>query len=279
MYSYRHLHRDEQRQDVQLKHTYSSSVPILDVPRKTCQKQWTIGRSGERGSGRSVLMARHDDDDDDDLFKQTVTAIMMHYSDTKVKVGSPNGGTDFFDIVANTLTPYLFIIWSDYILRTSIDLLTENGFTLKQARKRYLAEFQTDSDYADDITLLANTPTQVESLLHSLEQLAGRIGLHVNEDKAEYMYFDWEERDISILNSESLKFVGKFTYPGSSVSSTESGINMCLTQVWTANDRLSIIWKFDLSNKSKRNLFQAVVDSILLYRSTTWTLPKCIKKI
>ena len=29
------------------------------------QKRWMIGRSGERGSGISVLAARHDDDDDD----------------------------------------------------------------------------------------------------------------------------------------------------------------------------------------------------------------------
>ena len=68
MYSWGPLHRDEQRQDVQLEHTYSSSVPMLNVARKTCQKQWTIGRSGERGSELSVLTARHDDDyDDDDL--------------------------------------------------------------------------------------------------------------------------------------------------------------------------------------------------------------------
>ena len=33
------LRRDEQRQDVQLEHTYGSSVPILDVARETCQKQ------------------------------------------------------------------------------------------------------------------------------------------------------------------------------------------------------------------------------------------------
>ena len=31
---------------------------------KTCQKQWTMGRGGQRGSGISVLMAQHDDDDD-----------------------------------------------------------------------------------------------------------------------------------------------------------------------------------------------------------------------
>ena len=35
------------------------------VVQKTCQSRWTIGKSGERGSGISVLPARHDDDDDD----------------------------------------------------------------------------------------------------------------------------------------------------------------------------------------------------------------------
>ena len=36
-------------------------------------------------------------------------------------------------------------------------------------------------------TLMVNTPTQADSLLHSLEQVAGGIGLHVNADKTEYM--------------------------------------------------------------------------------------------
>ena len=35
---------------------------IRDVALKTCQKRWTIGRSGDRGSGISVLAVRHDDD-------------------------------------------------------------------------------------------------------------------------------------------------------------------------------------------------------------------------
>ena len=48
-----------------LEHTYSSYVRIQDVALKTCQKRWMIGRSTERGSGISVLAARHDDDDDD----------------------------------------------------------------------------------------------------------------------------------------------------------------------------------------------------------------------
>ena len=56
---------DEQRQDDQLEPIYNSSVPIQDVTLKTHRKRWTIGKSGERGSGRFVWMARHVDDDDD----------------------------------------------------------------------------------------------------------------------------------------------------------------------------------------------------------------------
>ena len=58
-------HMDEQRQDIQLGPTYNSSVPIQYVALKTYQKRWTIKRGGGRGSGRSVLMARHDDNDDE----------------------------------------------------------------------------------------------------------------------------------------------------------------------------------------------------------------------
>ncbi len=55
----------------------------------------------------------------------------------KVKVRTQDGDTDFFDIVTgvlrgDTLASYLFIICLDYLLRTSIDLMKENGFTLKK---------------------------------------------------------------------------------------------------------------------------------------------------
>ena len=38
-----------------------------------------IGRSGERGSGISVLVARHDDDDDDDIFMQIVLFQIIQF--------------------------------------------------------------------------------------------------------------------------------------------------------------------------------------------------------
>ena len=84
--------------------------------------------------------------------------------------------------------------------------------------------------------------------------------------------------DISILDGSSLKLVDKFTYQGSSVLSTEKDIDTRLTKVWTAIDKLSIIWKSDLSDKMKRSFFQAAVVSILLYGCTTWTLTKRLEK-
>ena len=46
---------------------FSSYVRIRDVAWKTCQRRWMIGRSGERGSGISVLAARYNNDDEEGL--------------------------------------------------------------------------------------------------------------------------------------------------------------------------------------------------------------------
>ena len=84
--------------------------------------------------------------------------------------------------------------------------------------------------------------------------------------------------DISTLDGTPLKLVDKFTYLGSSVASTEKNIDTRLTKAWTAINRLSIIWKSDLTDKMKRSFFQAAVTSILLYGCTTWTLTKRLEK-
>ena len=84
--------------------------------------------------------------------------------------------------------------------------------------------------------------------------------------------------DISTLDGTFLKPVEKFTYLGSSVSSTEKDIDTRLTKAWIAIYRLSIILKSDLTDKMKRSFFQVAVVSILLYGCTTWTLTKRLKK-
>ena len=128
-----------------------------------------------RGKMEKILFANG-------LTKETVAAIMMLHRNTKVKVRSPDDDTDYFYSVAgalqgDTLTPYLFIICLDYVLKTSFDKMKENGFKLtKERSRRYPAETITDADYADDIALLENAPAQAETLLPSLEWAGADIG-------------------------------------------------------------------------------------------------------
>ena len=74
--------------------------------------------SVHRGKMEQILLAYG-------IPKETVNAIMMMYKNTRAKVRSPDGDTDFFDIIAgvlqgDTLAPFLFIIFLDYVLRTSV---------------------------------------------------------------------------------------------------------------------------------------------------------------
>ena len=118
---------------------------------------------------------------------------------------------------------------------------------------------------------------QAETLLHSLERAAAVIDIYVNPHKTEYMCYN-QTGDISTLDGTPLKLVDNFTYLGSSVSSSEKGIDTRLTKAWTATNTLSIIWKSDLTDKIKHSFFQAAVPSILLYGCTTWTLTKRLEK-
>ena len=158
-----------------------------------------------RGKMEQILLAYG-------LPKETVAAITILYRITKVKVCSPDGDIEYFDIVARALqgdmlAPYLFIICLDYVFRTSIDKIRENGFKMTKKRsRRYPAKTITDADYADDIAILANTPNQAETLLYRLERTTAVIGLHVNAHKTEYMCYN-QTGDISTLDGTSLKLV------------------------------------------------------------------------
>ena len=120
-----------------------------------------------RGKMEQILLAYG-------LPKETVAAIMMLYRNTKVKVRSLDRDTDYFNIVAGVLqgekiAPNFFIICLDYVLRTPIDKMKENGFKVtKERSRRYPEQPITDTDYTDDIALLANAPAPAETHLHSL---------------------------------------------------------------------------------------------------------------
>ena len=99
--------------------------------------------------------------------EQLVNAISKLYEETQAEVLSPDGETDYFEILASvlqgdTLAPYLFAIVIDYVMKKAIgDRAHELGFTLYPRKSRRV----TDLCFADDIALLTNNYQQAQELL------------------------------------------------------------------------------------------------------------------
>ena len=175
---------------------------------------------------------------------------------------------EYFDIVAgvlqgDTLAPYLFIICLTCLEHRLIKSeKTTSSWQRKEAEGTRKNNYWRRLRWWHSDTGKYTQPSWNTVVWNEL---------HVNAHKTEYMCYN-QTGDITTLDWTLLKLVDKFTYQGSSVSSTEKDINTRLTKAWTAIDRLSIIWKSDLIDKMKRSFFQAAVVSILLYGCTTWML-------
>ena len=113
--------------------------------------------------------------------ERLVRSIGALYQNTTSTVRTPDGDSDFFEVLAgvlqgDTLAPYLFVIVLDYVLRTSIDSNSELGFTLKQRQsRRFPATKITDADFADDLSLLADNNRNAEQLLILLKNAAEAV--------------------------------------------------------------------------------------------------------
>ena len=117
---------------------------------------------------------------------------------------------------------------------------------------------------------------QAESLLYFLEQAAKGTGLYMNSDKIEFMHFN-SDFAIFPLNGKPLKFVDK-SNTLYAISHLPKGMSTFISQVWIAIDRLSIIWKSDLSDEIKWKFFQVIAISVLLFGCTTLLITKCTEK-
>ena len=217
--------------------------------------------------------------------KETVTAIMMLYKNTKSMVKSPDGDTEFFNITkgvlqGDTLAPYLFVLCLDYIMKMSADSNIDLGFTLQPSRsRRYPAIKITDADYADDLCIISDYLDNATVLLHQIEDIANKIGLVVNAKKTEFMAFNQlHTGSIKSMLNNNIHAVQEFTYLGSNIASTKHDMEIRLAKAWSALNKLDKIWKSHLPSHLKRHFFRATIESVLIYGATSWTLTSSLEK-
>ena len=183
-------------------------------------------------------------------------AIMVIYKNTQAFVRSPDGDTEFFDIIAgvlqgDALATYLFIIVLDYVLR-NLDQNKNLGFTLrKELSRRYPSKMLTDGDFANDLALLLDKIGKAEKLLKILEIAAASAGLYMNTTKIKLIAVN-TEGTITAQNGYDLEQVKDFNYLGSKIISSENDIQVGIGSAWSALNKLTPIWKSTLDVFIKR---------------------------
>ena len=215
-----------------------------------------------------------------------ISAIKVMYTDTTSTILSPDGETPPFSINAgilqgDTLAPFLFIIVVDYVLRMSVDRISQNGLEILPRRSsRYPAEHLTDTDFADDIALISGSLANAQLLLQALEQASNCVGLYLNESKTEFVNMCSNDNDFIIksLNNVILNMVSDYVYLGSYISSSEKDFLTRKGMAWAACNAMHKIWSSNLSRAFKLEIFKAAIEPILLYGSETWTLSRKLEK-
>ena len=205
-----------------------------------------------------------------------VNAIRVMYTDTSALVITPEGETDAFSIdtgvlQGDPLAPFLSIVVLDYALRTSIT--DSDGLTLKHRRRsRHPAEVLADLDYADDIALLEDSMEAAQDLLNRVENACQDVGLFLNAPKTKYMHLH-PSTDINFVASSGceIECVNDFKYLGG-YADTADDMDVRIAQSWSALHSLQKVWKSPIKKETKAKVFQACIETILLYGLDSWTL-------
>ena len=211
--------------------------------------------------------------------EKVIQAVAAGYAKTRAKVLSPDGETEYFDILAgvlqgDTLAPYLFILTLDYSLRRAICGREEElGFTLIPRKSRRVEPVMaTDFDFADDIGLISDTAAKARGLLLAVESECRKIGLQLNSKKTKVMALNTEDKTVTTRDGTILEVVQDFKYLGAYIGSTEHDIKVRRALAWSALHSIKRVWKAAFGDEFKRRLFVATVESVLLYGAETWTL-------
>jgi len=112
----------------------------------------------------------------------------------------------------------------------------------------------------------------LQMLSHHIENTAKDVGLHINALKTEHINLN--QQGLIKTSDVKIKAMESFTYLGSQINSTLKDMKIRISKAWTALNKLELICKSNLSDNLKHNFFRAIVESILMYGVTAWTLTK-----
>ena len=206
--------------------------------------------------------------------QKIISIIKCMYDNQNVKVMFKGKLSNSFIVKTGVrqgclLSPFLFLLAIDYIMRQC-----NNGNGLPWVDNEEL----DDLDFADDLAIVSDSIDKMQNKTSQLKDISERVGLFINTNKTKTMKININDNATVNLENESLEEVDNFTYLGSVVSKnggTEEDINERLKKARASYGMLNKVWRSaSINTKTKVRIFNAVVKSVLLYGSESWSLTK-----
>uniref|UniRef100_A0A1I8FV66 Reverse transcriptase domain-containing protein n=1 Tax=Macrostomum lignano TaxID=282301 RepID=A0A1I8FV66_9PLAT len=202
-----------------------------------------------------------------------ISAVMALYHGTTAAVSTPDGLSDFFEtssgvLQGDTLAPFLFILVLDWVLRTALPS-NDDGFLLRRL---------SVLGYAYDLALLSSTVEGAQRQLDRLVAVAASVGLVVNTQKTVVLCVS-DDTEAAIFcrgadgQASELPRCQQFVYLGGLVPDVREDLRRRRGLAWAAFRSIrSVLQSEALPDRQRAALFQAVIETVLLYNAETWTL-------
>ena len=243
----------------------------------------------------------------DSVDRPTLGAILRHYgvthqladiitdlyTGTTCRVRASEGVSEEFEVKTGVrqgcvLSPMLFNCYMDHILREAMEMTegglqieysTSGGLFLTYRDKTPLTTSIRNIQYADDLTMAAQTKAELQEMFEVLEAACRKYGMKINEEKTKIMSIGDNQSDQHHikLGSRVLEEVESFSYLGSEIGqSAKVGkeVNIRLKKASTVYQmwRRKVFKNRSLSKTTKLKVFRTCVMPVLLYGAETWTV-------
>ena len=223
--------------------------------------------------------------------QQLIDIIKELYTRMWCRVRTVEGTSEDFEVKTGVrqgcvLSPLLFNCFMDRILREAMDMTggglhveytTSGGLFLSYRDKTPVTTCIQNVQYADDLTLVAETRKELQHMLDVLDRACTQWGMRISGDKTKVLNIGDLAGDhpAITLKGHALEEVDSFSYLGSEVEQTarvERDVRIRLEKAATVYQmwRRKVFRSRNLSKTTKVRVFRSMVMSVLLYGAETW---------
>ena len=206
---------------------------------------------------------------------------------------SPIFPIDHGVLQGDTLSPLLFVMALDRIMRLALNSSPLRGFLLRERDGRRNPEVRIPAlAFADDIALIGNDFDEAQHMVNALQREALAAGLHINVSKTKVfvcgelahseptrsLHLTLRDSTPTTSTTHFFERVTEFKYLGCQISSASADISARSKSAGFACGQLSTLWKAPLAKVVRATLFKSLIEPILFYGCETWALTKSLSQ-